>query len=167
MGILYSIESVGQYIQDAGENWLSRIGFTVPREITFGRMPTTRDLRIALDALDGYQIRYVVDDCSWTADVIESSESALPDRTTLRLSNYSGDEGQPQSVVLEKGSELLVIRIGELMSHTCGPLVVDNDMNGAPLLITSGTDLQIALQEWREISQRIQELTSQGYSASS
>jgi hypothetical protein len=166
MGILYSIESVSQYIQNAGENWLSRIGFKVPLDISFSRMPTARDVRTALDALDGYQINYVIDDWSWTADVIESRISDFPDRTTLWLSNYSGDEGHPHNIALEKGSELLVIRIVELMSRTCGSLVVDNDLNGAPLLITSGTDLRFALQEWREISQRIEELTSQGYSAS-
>ena len=162
MGVLYFVTPLDQLAAKVSKSWLNAIGFTVPPVISPSRNPTAREVRAVLEALDGYVITYYIDEWTWVADVVNSTKPDGPDWTIVHLSHFEGDENQPAPMFFEKGSEELIVRIVEQLSQLCGPLVLDNDIDGAPLLVTPGIDPGVALKQWWSISERIEKLTSSG-----
>ncbi len=160
MGVSYSVAPLTEYIEGADGDWLEAIGFEVPSLIPVSRNPTANELRNVLGSLSNYQATYEVGEWTWVATIMPLPVSDSYDGTTIYLMDFDGDENKPLRVVFEKGSDALIIEIAKKLSQLCGPLVVDNDIDGAPLLISSDTDVLRAPKVWSETSRRIDALTT-------
>jgi hypothetical protein len=162
MGVLYLVTPLVQFAEQANKPWLDAIGFTVPANAPTGRNPTAKEVRAVLESLSGYAITYHIDEWTWVANVVNVAKPDGPDWTTVHLSRFEGNESEPTSVFFAKGSEELIVKIVEQLSQFCGPLVVDNDISGAPLLVTPDIDSSAAIRQWWSISERTEKLTSKG-----
>jgi hypothetical protein len=154
MGILFEAISVPEYIERVGREWVNTIGLALPMVIPSSRNPTANDVRGVLNTLEGYEIKYHVDEWSWMADITGSEYEYM----NLYLFDFDGDEDQPKRISAKTSSDILFLEIVERLSLVCGPLVAYNDIDNAPFLITPNIDLYTARQHWRDMSDRIEAL---------
>lgn len=154
MGICYHVTPLGNYAkrddEDATRAYYESIGIKLSPGETPGRYPTPREIRGVLDRLEGFSVTYRVDMYYWTASISYTRDPKNGPWTYLHLdiNDFSGDEEEPCSFYFEKGWESLIIHIAEQLSQLCGPLIVEDDMEFTPLVITPGIDIQKAVKDW-------------------
>jgi len=158
MGVSYSATPVNEFAKQADTAWLKAIGIELPIPIPPGRRPTAREIRGVLETSPNLRVGYQVEEWRWTADV--TSTANTDDQTFVSLSDFEGDEDQPLRVVFDKGSEQLIIQIAKGLSQLCGPLILDNDVDGAPLLVNPDTEIVTAQKGWWIVSQKIAYLSA-------
>jgi hypothetical protein len=114
-----------------------------------GRNPSPKELRAALDELEGYTIDYFADRGNWQASVEATTGLRLFRSSTLvNVVDFLGDETMPHIFYFEKGDPKLNILIVERLSRFCGPLFVFPDTGDRPLLVTPGVDPVEAVKVW-------------------
>jgi len=160
IGSLYGVTTLEHFAEMTRSDWLEAVGFTLPANPLPSRYPTEEELRKVLDSLDGYSASYQIDAYTCFADVTSAQDRDGPQYIGVRLTKPLRDEHP--TLAFEKGSDRLVLMIVEKLSHVCGPLVLDSDLDGAPVLVTPGIDIDSALEGWLALAERIQALTSGG-----
>ena len=158
MSVLYGLTTLDHHSEMVDEEWLEAIGFRLPANPRPSRYPTEDELRVVLDSLDGYRVSYHIDEYEFFADITSTNDPDCPDYIGVRLSRPLRDEHP--TLVFENGSDRTVLMIAEKLTHTCGPMILDNGYNGAPVLVTPGIDMDVALKDWLRLSDIIDELTS-------
>jgi hypothetical protein len=116
MGVVYAIIPLDEELG----SWLSEQGFPNVPSVR-GRWPTPRELRGILSTLTGVRIDWY-SDSNLDADL--STEDGL--QTTLRISEYAGDDS-PCQPYFSKGSQELVTRSVAALALATGPLVIYPD----------------------------------------
>ena len=154
MGVQYDVIPLGYVHDDYDLTWLEEFGISLPEGVPPSRFPTPREIRGILDQLEGYRTIYTVDLYAWAADIAERAGPEHGHWTTLYVQGFEGDEDQPHPLFFAKGSEELIIRIVEQLAQICGPLIIDNDVDGAPVLVTAGMSVEVALSAWRAAGER-------------
>ena len=160
MGIQYYIVPLGSYggRSDALASSLEAFGITIAVDQSPSRYPTPREIRAVLDQLDGYAVTYHVDAYTWWADVTDAVDPQHARWTSLIVQDFEGVEDEPHEFYFAKGWEDLIIQIVEKLSRVCGPLVLIDDINWMPLLITPETDVGSALIKWQALSEAVKKL---------
>ncbi len=160
MGVLYHVVPLG--LCDAPEyaDWFARFDIMLADRGTPSRHPTPRDIRSALDTLEGYSVHYVAVPPVFDADVSDALDPEHGAWTSLHGLNFEGDEDAPVRLYFAKGWEDLIIRIAERISRLCGPLVFVPDTDAAPVLIAPGISVADAMAQWQMNHRRVQEMAS-------
>jgi hypothetical protein len=132
MGVLWTVWP----LDDGMREWLNELSVDYPDSPS--RFPTGMEIKVALAALDGYDIR-ITDNglgATWQASIVHKSGGDAGPWTLLSVNSYSGDE-LPQELAFEKGWESLITEILKHLSIECGPLVLIADVGGEPVVIAT------------------------------
>jgi hypothetical protein len=148
VGILYAVTPL--LPDDEFITWLRKFGNELP-EASTSRYPTVREIRDTLAQLDGYSFEASTGGMNWEAVIFESGRQ--DDRwagewADLIVTEYHGDDNIPLSCYFSKGPARLPVLIVQQLTPLCGPLVIMLDSCAIPLLITSETDIDRAIQAW-------------------
>jgi hypothetical protein len=122
--------------------WLENHGIAVPDE--HGRYPTMDELINVLETIVDYPV--------FCGRVTENLwETSIGEPYTSTYAHFLGtieDDGTFH-FNFEKGStETTMLEVLKRLAQKCGPLVLADDSTATPVLVTSNTIVEVALEEW-------------------
>ena len=160
MGVTYFLLPVGYRSSDdppSAPSWvdrtLERFGMTPPPASRPGRYPSPREARAVLDSFTGYTTSYEVTQDWWNAWIQSVTDEY--DRTCLSFGKWSGDEDSPSLCYFDKGNTDLIVKVTERLTHFCGPLVIDTDAPGIPVIVTPGMTAAEARKQQEAIEAQV------------
>jgi hypothetical protein len=136
-------------------NWLLENNVAIPSMLPDIRFPTLRELMSVAEQLDGYTVTMALSNAANTVDieVVDRRGYHAGWSTTVWASKLDDksrppEDGDTVQFNFHKGSPELAVVIAEKLTRFCGPLVLVQDLDASPLLVTMGIDPQRAVEKW-------------------
>lgn len=121
-------------------DWLNAEGVDVPPDYRESRWPSPNELRTILELLPGYTVSYRnKQGHDWDAEVVDAALGYNGMSATIWVKHVQ-DPDAPHSFSFHKPWPELAVAILEVISRTCGPRVVTDDVYVRPVVITAGCD---------------------------
>jgi len=144
MSIDYGVHPLDPENQDF-RDWLNAEGVDFPT--VKSRFPTLNELLVILNTFKGLAVSV---DMSHGVLISLGDPQNLNHGFALMLGNIIADGYYDFYFWQGKNQEMTMALILKKLSVFCGPLVLREGYGGTPMLITQDTDLEIALQEWKD-----------------
>jgi hypothetical protein len=137
--------------------WLREHGIQVPQPLPKSRLPKLRELRSAVNNLDGYHVETSISvaGCSVDFEIVDRLGYDHGWSTTIWAKNADVDhpleapsDDDTVSFNFHSGDPELAVLVLAEVSRVCGPLVLVLTADGKPLLVTPSIDPRQAVKRW-------------------